>query len=62
MGEVIREKNMPKARKPSSVTDSDVGNTEPEVMAVKFIGLLNDEDVLRKSSALYPQALTNLTN
>ena len=50
------KKNMPKAaRKPSSVIDSDVGNTE--VMVMKFIELLNDEEVLRKlKSASYPHA------
>ena len=49
---------MPKARKPSNATDSDVGNTE--VMAMKFIELLNDEEVLRNlRSALYPQALSD---
>ena len=58
VGEVIREKNMPKAQKLSSVTDNDVGNTE--VMVMKFIELLNDEEVLRKlKSALYPQALSD---
>ena len=35
---------MSKARKPSSVTDSDVGDTE--VMAMRFVELLNDERVL----------------
>ena len=49
---------MPKARKPSSVTGSDVGNTE--VMAMKFVELLNDEEMLRKlRSALYPQVLSD---
>ena len=47
---------MPKARKPSSVTDSDVGDTE--VMVMRFVELLKDEGVLKTlRSALYPQAL-----
>ena len=47
---------MPKARKPFSVIDSDVGNTE----VVEFIDLLNNEDVLRKlKAALYPHALVD---
>ena len=51
---------MPKARKPSSVTDSDVGDTEVMLMVMKFIELLNDEEVLRKLKlALYPQALAD---
>ena len=49
---------MPKARKPSSVTDSDVGDTE--VMAMRFVELLKDERVLTTlRSALYPQALSD---
>ena len=36
---------MPKARKPSSVTDSDVGDTE--VMVMRFVELLKDEGVLK---------------
>ena len=49
---------MPKARKPSSVTDSDVDDTE--VMAKRFVELLNDEGVLKTlRSALYPQALSD---
>ena len=49
---------MPKARKPSSVTDSDVGDTE--VMVMKFVELLKDEGVLKTlRSALYPQALSD---
>ena len=41
---------MPKARKPSSVTDSDVGNTE--MMAMRFVELLNDEEVLGKMKSV----------
>ena len=49
---------MPKARKPSSVTDSDVGDTE--VMVMRFVELLKDEGVLKTlRSALYPQALSD---
>ncbi|KAK2171896.1 hypothetical protein NP493_1005g00046 [Ridgeia piscesae] len=49
---------MAKARKPSSVTDSDVRDTE--VMAMRFVELLNDEGVLRTlRSALYSQALSD---
>ena len=47
---------MPKARKPSSVTDSDVGDTE----VMRFVELLKDEGVLNTlRSALYPQALSD---
>ena len=47
---------MSKARKPSSVTDSDGGDTE--VMVMRFVELLKDEGVLNTlRSALYPQAL-----
>ena len=54
----FENKNMPKARKPSSVTDSDFGNTE--VMAMTFVELPNDEEVLRHlRSALYPQVLSD---
>ena len=49
---------MPKARKPSSVTDSDIGDTE--VMVMRFVELLKDEGVLKTlRSALYPQALSD---
>ena len=49
---------MPKARKPSSVTDSDVGDTG--MMAKRFVELLNDEGVFKTLwSALYPQALSD---
>ena len=49
---------MPKARKPSSVTDSDVGDTE--VMGKRFVEVLNDEGVLNTlKSALYPQPLSD---
>ena len=49
---------MPKARKPSSVIDSDVGDTE--VMGKRFVEVLNDEGVLNTlKSALYPQALSD---
>ena len=49
---------MPKARKPSSVTDSDVGDTE--VMVMRFVELLKDEGVLTTMrSALYPHALSD---
>ena len=48
---------MPKARKPSSVTDSDVGNTGGDGDEVE---LLHDEEVLRNfRSALYPQVLSD---
>ena len=51
---------MSKARKPCNVTDSDVGDTEVMLMVMKFIELLNDEEVLRKLKlALYPQALAD---
>ena len=44
---------MPKARKPSSVTDT-------EVMVMRFVELLKDEGVLKTlRSALYPQALSD---
>ena len=49
---------MPKARKPSSVTDSDVGDTG--MMAKRFGELLNDEGVFKTLwSALYPKALSD---
>ena len=58
VGKVILKNNMPKARKPSSVTDSDVGDTE--VMVMRFVELLKDEGVLNTlRSALYPQALSD---
>ena len=53
VGKVIWKNNTPKARKPSSVTDSDVGDTE--VMVMRFVELLKDEGVLKTvRSALYP--------
>ena len=58
VGKVIWKNNMPKARKPSNVTESDVGDTE--VMVLRFVELLKDEGVLKTlRSALYPQALSD---
>ena len=49
---------MPKARKTSSVTDSNVCDTD--VMLLRFLELLSDDQVVRKlKSALYPQALSD---
>ena len=49
---------MPKARKHSSVTVSDVGDIE--VIAMRFVELLNNEGVFRTLwSTLYPQALSD---
>ena len=48
---------MPTAQKPSSVIDSDVGDTD--VMVMRFVELLKDEGVLKTlRSALYQQALS----
>ncbi|KAK2162738.1 hypothetical protein NP493_1504g00001 [Ridgeia piscesae] len=49
---------MPKARKSSSVTDSNVCDTD--VMLLRFLELLSDDQVVRKlKSTLYPQALSD---
>ena len=49
---------MPKARKSSSVTDSNVCDTD--VMLLRFLELLSDDQVVGKlTSALYPQALSD---
>ena len=49
---------MPKARKTFSVTDCNVSNTG--VMLIRFMELLNDDEVLRKLKlTLFPQALSD---
>ena len=58
VGEQSWWKSMPKARKSSSVTDSNVCDTD--VMLLRFLELLSDDQVVRKlKSALYPQALSD---
>ena len=49
---------MPKARKTSRVTDSNVCDTD--VMLLRFLELLSNDQVVRKlKSALYPEELSN---
>ena len=58
VGEQFFSNSMPKARKTSSVIDSDVCDTDE--MLLRFLELLSNDQVVRKlKSALYPEELSN---